>query len=279
MIRSIARHIFKTREAKASKAGRRRRRQNHALRGGDDSTISLPTVDVLRRYLLWLERLPRRRTKALVWKAMTAHGVYGVLAEVLNDGGLPTFRQLPRPLSVLPPAIRTLLLATAGRMPAEVTGWPTGYGRELVGAFRRGGWKGVQISLLLHPPVRQGVVANAFKLAMIESLLFEHAGFHMALCSHEHHWFVSNDRRRTDCPLHRLAAQQARTRLNARRRAVLKCLGFHGMTLEELRRVLRIGGRGLHPRTLQAVLMDLFGTKQVVTRADGQSVTRFYRMR
>jgi hypothetical protein len=75
-------------------------------------------------------------------------------------------------------------------------------------------WKGFQaflVRLLANsrmPQLRRELLA----LAIRESLLFERFGWVISRCQHGDHWYVSDDKRRKDCVVHRLAGQQARWR-------------------------------------------------------------------
>lgn len=75
-------------------------------------------------------------------------------------------------------------------------------------------WKGLLaiFARLLANPKMPGLRREILALALRESLLFERFGWVISRCEHGSHWFVSNDRRRKDCIVHRRAGQQARWR-------------------------------------------------------------------
>lgn len=97
---------------------------------------------------------------------------------------------------------------------AGLAGWPKHqpFGTRLVEGFNQGGWKGMQLNLLWRHPLASaaGLQSKIWKLAFMETLVFERAGCRIAWCQHKKHWFVSNDRRRKDCLEHRKAGQQVR---------------------------------------------------------------------
>jgi hypothetical protein len=85
-------------------------------------------------------------------------------------------------------------------------------------AFRRDGWTGVQIALLLpeEPTVKTAPghrqLRDWLDMALLESLVFPRFGFGIAWCEQGRHWYVCGDARQKDCPPHNLAGEKARWR-------------------------------------------------------------------
>ena len=120
-------------------------------------------------------RTLRRDRKA--WQRLVRAGMWGYLAEYL---GLDMHRWGPGDaLGTLPPRERW------GHLQADLT--------------------------KSFPP---GTLQSHIVGAMLESLILARYGFIPAWCSHGKHWFISDDRRREDCPEHRIAGQRARYREN-----------------------------------------------------------------
>lgn len=161
-------------------------------------------------------------------------GLDGLLAHILN-GKLPSgVRDLYRHA-----AEKFGVTLSAGDESQIVSSRVSG--DVIYDSFQRSGWKGIQMHLLFRTagglPTgkpksrwvnyaeavlrRMAPAPSAFwmQIPLMESLVFEKYGFLVMECSHGKHRYISDDRRRTDCPRHRFAGQQYRTRVNAKRRA------------------------------------------------------------
>jgi hypothetical protein len=92
-------------------------------------------------------------------------------------------------------------------------------GPTLVRLFEFGGWGFFQHQLLWHPLVESNPQARrTWRLALMESLYLSRAGFLLRWCEYGRHWFFSDDPRRKDCFVHRVAGQQARWRIRDKER-------------------------------------------------------------
>jgi hypothetical protein len=244
-------------------------------RGSDDNATISPRgahgVERMAERLLG-ERPPSRRRKA-DWGELVNLGIYGMLATVLNDGipMPPKSQPIPRDL----PGLLTHYIAS------QQMRWPVGLGQKLARIYRTWGWKSLQAALLLTPLPPASRPARAWRFAVLESLLFEKAHFHVLRCTHGLHFFVSDDPRRADCLEHRLVGRQTRLRANKRRRAVLQRLGRHGVKHEELRQQVRIleGGalRIMRRGTLDATLSELIKSGDARVRTDSEGQKWIYR--
>lgn len=150
-------------------------------------------------------RRPKRRKRNPTWQALLRLGDGGFLAWLLNDGAL-----------VLPGAPRDIersiqKVEFVRKLAGLLADVPQATGAMLLAAYKMGGWKALQVTLAIS-----GLPHG--ELALIESLAFERAGFDIGRCSHREHWFISDDKRRNDCPRHRRAGQMARWYRKKRRR-------------------------------------------------------------
>jgi hypothetical protein len=158
-----------------------------------------PTLDMMGTLLKAFA--PRRS----VTRAPAAKSLGEILAPLYSG---------PLPGTILPPG---LVSASPWRIII-----PLGTGLALRQAWARGGWPALQYALLwrpwIHGPLDNERSEFVWRVAMTESLMFEHAGFDLAQCDHGRHWYVRKDVRQTDCLRHKRAGQQARWREWAKRR-------------------------------------------------------------
>ncbi len=73
-------------------------------------------------------------------------------------------------------------------------------------------WPRLQADLAGNFP--PGTLHDMIVGALLESVVFARLKFMPEWCNEGKHWFISNDRRRKDCPEHRSAGQKARYRRN-----------------------------------------------------------------
>lgn len=161
------------------------------------------------------------------WRVIVNQGVIGALAILLNAGPPAVLGQFIRWAQEvghksLGEFVSDLHIAKFPRYVGDKDNpWaPLFRGRSLGdlmdarGAFEHGGWKLLQMELLLA--LSESRIALALRrllsAAILESLIFERFGFVISRCQHGDHWFASDDRRRKDCVAHRIAGQQARWR-------------------------------------------------------------------
>lgn len=139
-------------------------------------------------------RRPKKPRRNTLWGALRLLGDCGLLAWLLNDGTL-TMRGM-RPMGEF-----ATVLAALG------AGVRPGTGKRLLALYQEGGWKAVQVGLALSA---RGLRGRAQVLSLTESFAFERGGFAVMWCTYKQHWFISDDKRRKDCPRHRRAGQMAR---------------------------------------------------------------------
>lgn len=160
-----------------------------------------------------LRSIPRRLRTHPTWRTLVNLGTVGALEYLLNDGiSAPVLefgKELARILGAKP-ASKEVIAArvNASRLTPAV-------GRLLAQLLEEGSWLGLQIFLLERHPLATATdskLREMWKEALKESILFERCGFVVAWCAHKQHYYLSDDRRRKDCPWHRLAGQQARWR-------------------------------------------------------------------
>jgi hypothetical protein len=170
------------------------------------------------------ERKRKPRGWDETWPVIVNQGIIGALAILLNEGPPAVLGQLvawsrARGHQSIGALVHDLHNATFPRYDGTAENpWAPLFRRvrgfvDVAHQFKLGGWKLVQIVLLLGaeesmPPA----VRRLLLRAVLESLVFERFGFVISHCKHGDHWFVSDDRRRKDCVAHRLAGQQARWR-------------------------------------------------------------------
>ncbi len=180
----------------------------------------------LRGEKAW-ERKRKPRGWDKTWPVIVNQGIIGSLAVLLNEGVPAVFGQFmewvrSRNHKSLGEFVHDLHNAEFPRYHGQEDNpfAPLFRGRlpdgmmDARGAFEQGGWKMLQLELLLE--FRRPRMAPAWRQllssALLESLVFERFGFVVSRCQHGDHWFVCDDRRRKDCFAHRLAGQQARWR-------------------------------------------------------------------
>jgi hypothetical protein len=161
--------------------------------------------------LLFEAKRPRIRRNSPDWQELVAHGIRGALALFLNGGVAPVGplgkTRAWRRFQESRGSIGDVLTRTV----ADVNLSAASRGLRL--GFERLGWNGLQWNLLWNVPFEDSPELGVlWRFAFTESLAFERAGFVLARCAHGDHWFVSDDRRRTDCVVHRKAGQMARWR-------------------------------------------------------------------
>ena len=169
------------------------------------------------------ERKRKPRGWDETWPVIVNQGIIGALAILANEGVPAELAQFVKWSSArghenIGPLVRDLHNAEFPRYDAATENpWLPLLrhvrSRDVPHTFKLGGWKVVQLLLLTEAGEPMAPVLRRLVLsAVIESLVFERFKFVVSHCQHGDHWFVSDDRRRTDCVVHRLAGQQARWR-------------------------------------------------------------------
>jgi hypothetical protein len=178
-------------------------------------------LDRWRRKAWERKRKPRGWDKT--WPVIVNQGIIGALAILLNEGPPVVLGQFvawsrARGHKHIGELVHSLHNATFPRYDgAAENPWVSLFegvwSRDVARTFQLGGWKLVQVELLLDSGGSMAPVVRRLLLsAVLESLVFERFGFVISRCEHGDHWFVSDDKRRKDCVVHRLAGQQARWR-------------------------------------------------------------------
>lgn len=159
---------------------------------------------------LVLQKRRRRKVgrplKPVWWPSLVRLADSGHLTALLNDA-------LPLMPGLSDRAAQLLRRRRIPLFPRDDKYVPVGTGFVLARAFQRSGWKGIQATvLLLRQYSRDPSTDREWDQALLESLVFEQAGFDVGWCFHKAHWFIRDDRRRKDCTRHRVAGWQARFR-------------------------------------------------------------------
>jgi hypothetical protein len=109
-------------------------------------------------------------------------------------------------------------------------------------------------------PLIPGVTKRDLYRMGFEANLFERTGYFARWCDQGQHWYMTDDRRREDCPDHDWAGQKARWLEKERRGRVISIVEPttpYGLTRDELVKRLNARKPRMRPQTLDRLLVDL----------------------
>lgn len=188
-------HVGVVMNAILDKGGQKAWERKRKPRGWDETWPVIVNQGIIGALAILLNKgVPAELAQLVLWSRARGHENLGELTRDLHNAEFPRYRgAAENPWAPLFGPVRDFI--------------------DVADQFELGGWKMVQINLLLGAGAPMApAVRRLFLEAVLESLVFERFGFVISHCEHGDHRFVSDDRRRKDCAVHRLAGQQARWR-------------------------------------------------------------------